>query len=117
MRPLSHLRAGAAAAPSDLRGSRRPSRLLRLLVGNAILGAFLGWGLLAAILLTDAAGLRTLIANDLQATQVVVMLALQFGAGFATLAMATAVMLLAQEPKAIGKDERRAPARAPRIGG
>lgn len=66
---------------------------LRRLLAHAGLGAVLGWAILAGLLVTDAAGLATLIAGSDLGSMAVALLALQFGGGFATFAAATALAL------------------------
>jgi hypothetical protein len=65
----------------------------RRLLAQAGLGAVLGLSVLVGLLLTDAAGLATLVfASDLWVVAVT-LLAFQFAAGFATFAVTTALAL------------------------
>jgi hypothetical protein len=66
---------------------------LRRLLVQAGLGALLGWAVLAGLLLTDAAGLATIVLGSDLSAVALTMLALQFGAGFATFAVATAMAM------------------------
>lgn len=66
--------------------------LMRLL-GHGVAGAVTGWGVLAGLVATDVGGLGTLLARADEGWLALVLLTLQFGAGFATFAMVTAVAL------------------------
>ena len=66
---------------------------LRRLLAHAGAGAVLGWTVLAGLLVTDAAGLASLIAGSDAGHVALAVLALQFAAGFATFAVATALAL------------------------
>ncbi|MGD9508206.1 MAG: hypothetical protein AB7I59_27295 [Geminicoccaceae bacterium] len=66
---------------------------LRRLLVQACAGGLVGWAVLAGLLLTDAAGLATIIlGSDLRAVALAV-LALQFAAGFAVFTVATAMAM------------------------
>lgn len=60
---------------------------------HAAAGASCGWGVLAGLLLTGSGGLATLLENAQEGTLALLLLFLQFGAGFATFAVAGAVAL------------------------
>lgn len=60
------------------------------LVAHAVAGACCGWLVLGGLLATDAVGLRTLLANAEDGPLALILLLLQFGAGFATFALGTA---------------------------
>jgi hypothetical protein len=65
----------------------------RRLLLQAGLGALLGLAVLSGLLLTDAAGLATLVfASDLRAFALM-LLACQFAAGFAAFTVATAIAM------------------------
>jgi hypothetical protein len=68
------------------------SGMRRLLV-QAGVGALLGCGVLAGLLLTDAAGLATIVLGSDLSAVALTLLALQFAAGFATFAVATAMAM------------------------
>jgi hypothetical protein len=78
---------------AKLRGASRSAAPARYLVVNAVLGALVGLGVLASLLLFDVAGLASLSGGDEDAAFVLVLLAVQFAAGFATFAVATAAFL------------------------
>ena len=71
----------------------------RQLLHPAAAGMVLGWAVLAGLLAVDAANLGTLIQHDEAAAVILALLALQFGAGFATLATATAVFMQPRKPE------------------
>ena len=70
---------------------RRLERGLAHLLGHTAIGAAVGWGVLAALLETDAGGLGSLLAEAEDGPIVLVLLSLQFGAGFATFAAVTSM--------------------------
>ena len=82
---------------------------MRRLLAQAGIGALVGWAVLGGLLVTDAAGLATLIAGSDLGGVAVVLLALQFGGGFATFAVAGALAMPA------GGDPRGRPVTAPRV--
>lgn len=63
------------------------------LLGHAAIGAAVGWGVLAALIETDAGGLGSLLAEAEDGPVVLVLLSLQFGAGFATFAAVTSMAM------------------------
>lgn len=73
--------------------ARRLEPGLMRLLGHGVAGAVTGWGVLAGLVATDAGGLGTLLARADGGWLALVLLTLQFGAGFATFAMVTAVAL------------------------
>ena len=84
-----------AKAPSTMQACA-PSRLdsgLEHLLGHAAVGAAVGWGVLAALLETDACGLGSLLAKAEDGSVALILLSLQFGAGFATFAVITSMAL------------------------
>ncbi len=68
-------------------------RLLRFLAVNCAIGIAGGWTLLAALIVTDTAGLRTLIWNEGSAVPVI-LLAAGFAITFGSAAMGAAVMTM-----------------------
>jgi hypothetical protein len=70
------------------------SPLVLYVVKNIAFGAVIGWGLLAALIGANTAGLRDLIFSSREWPIVLFMLMLVFGITFASLAVATAIMLL-----------------------
>jgi hypothetical protein len=68
---------------------------LRSLLGQALAGAVIGWAVLAGLVATDAVGIGTLLAQSDLGWLALLVLTLQFGAGFATFAVATSVALRA----------------------
>ena len=89
--PFAHK--GLLTGPS-VASTRRPiSRVdptIRVLIGHALGGAIVGWAVLLGLMATDTAGLRSLLTQDLGYLALAV-LTLQFGAGFATFAVVTAL--------------------------
>ena len=73
---------------------RAVPQLLRLLAVNCAIGIFAGWTLLAALFLTDTAGLATLIRASDSPFVPVAMLAAGFAVTFGSAAMGVAVMQL-----------------------
>ena len=69
---------------------RLGSGLARLL-GHTAIGAAIGWGVLAALVETDACGLGSLLEETEDRPVAFVLLSLQFGAGFATPAAVTSM--------------------------
>jgi hypothetical protein len=69
-------------------------RLLRLLAINCAIGICAGWTLLATLILTDTAGLTTLICASDSPSVLVAMLAAGFAVTFGSAAMGVAVMQL-----------------------
>lgn len=86
---------------------------MRWLLVHAGVGALLGCAVLVGLLLTDAAGLATIIlGSDLRAVALT-LLAFQFAAGFATFAAVTALALSqASQPRGRIADQRLRPAAA-----
>ena len=72
-------------------GSNR--RVIGQLIGQAAIGAVVGLALLGGLLATDAVGLRTLLRGVDDGELALLLLALQFGSGFATFAVVTALAL------------------------
>lgn len=91
-RPIERV-ADASRSRSLLRRGRPEIVPWRSLLVHAAAGASCGWGVLAGLLLTDSAGLATLLENAQEGTLALLLLFLQFGAGFATFAVAGAVAL------------------------
>ena len=96
------------------------------LAGHAAMGLAVGVAVLAGLLATDAMGLRSLLGSSDLGYLALLVLALQFGAGFATFAVVTA---LALEPAPKPRERwvrpwhrhrearrRRGTARRPRLG-
>ena len=79
---------------------RRFDRGLAHLLGHTALGAAVGWGVLAALVETDTCGFGSLLANAEDGAVALILLALQFGLGFATFAAVTsmAVTALGEDP-------------------
>ncbi len=77
-----------------LRRWRTIPRLLRFLAVNCAIGIVAGWTLLAALILTDTAGLATLIWNSASPALPVAMLAGGFAITFGSAAMGAAVMMM-----------------------
>jgi hypothetical protein len=73
---------------------REVPRLLRLLAINCAIGVCAGWTLLATLILTDTAGLATLIRASDSPFVPVAMLAAGFAVTFGSAAMGVAVMQL-----------------------
>ncbi|MGO9544647.1 MAG: hypothetical protein ACLPPF_07620 [Rhodomicrobium sp.] len=69
-------------------------RLVRFLLVNCAIGVIAGWVLLAAILATDTAHLRTLIWNSSSPEEPILLLAAGFAITFGSAAMGAAVMML-----------------------
>ncbi|MFY9639354.1 MAG: hypothetical protein WCD20_19560 [Rhodomicrobium sp.] len=69
-------------------------RLIRFLLVNCAIGVAGGWTLLAALLATDTAHLRTLILNEASPAIPVLLLATGFAVTFGSAAMGAAVMAL-----------------------
>jgi len=69
-------------------------RLIRFLIVNCASGIAAGWILLAALILSDTAGLRTLIWNSGSPLLPVAMLAGGFAITFGSAAMGAAIMML-----------------------
>jgi hypothetical protein len=81
--------------------AKRPSpgsSVPRTLVINAVTGAVVGLAVLALLLVLDPLGLRPLLARDEQGPLLLVIMALQFAAGFAAFAAATGLFLLDRDP-------------------
>jgi len=72
-------------------------RLVRFLLINCGIGVAGGWTLLAALLATDTAGLRTLIWNETSPTVPIALLAVGFAITFGSAAMGAAVMAMRPE--------------------
>ncbi|MFL5333617.1 MAG: hypothetical protein ACJ8H8_10665, partial [Geminicoccaceae bacterium] len=68
------------------------------LAAHAAIGLAVGLAVLAGVLATDAMGLRTLLRSSDLGHVALLVLALQFGAGFATFAVVTALALGPAEP-------------------
>ncbi len=69
-------------------------RLVRFLLVNCAIGVAGGWTLLAALLATDTAGLRTLISNETSPAVPIALLAAGFAVTFGSAAMGAAVMAM-----------------------
>ncbi len=69
-------------------------RLVRFLLVNCAIGIAAGWTLLAALLATDTAGLRTLIWNETSPAVPIILLAAGFAITFGSAAMGAAVMAM-----------------------
>jgi len=69
-------------------------RLIRFLLVNCAIGIAGGWTLLAAIIVTDTAHLRTLIWNEGSPVVPIVLLAAGFAVTFGGAAMGAAVMAM-----------------------
>ncbi|MGP0040933.1 MAG: hypothetical protein ACLPJW_09615 [Rhodomicrobium sp.] len=69
-------------------------RLIRFLLVNCAIGVAGGWTLLAALLATDTAHLRTLILNEASPAIPVLLLAAGFAITFGSAAMGAAVMAM-----------------------
>jgi len=72
-------------------------RLVRFLLVNCAIGIAAGWTLLAALIATDTAGLRTLIWNESSPAIPIVLLAAGFAITFGSAAMGAAVMAMRWE--------------------
>lgn len=72
-------------------GSNR--RVIGQLAGQAAIGASVGLALLGGLFATDAVGLRTLLRGADGGELALLLMALQFGGGFATFAVVTALAL------------------------
>jgi hypothetical protein len=73
---------------------RKLPRLVRFLLVNCAIGIAGGWTLLAALLATDTAGLRTLIWNEASPAIPIALLAAGFGVTFGSAAMGAALMAM-----------------------
>ncbi len=69
-------------------------RLIRFLLVNCAIGITGGWTLLAAIIVTDTARLRTLIWNEASPEVPIILLAAGFAITFGSAAMGAAVMAM-----------------------
>ena len=69
-------------------------RLIRFLLVNCAIGIAGGWTLLAALIVTDTARLRTLIWNEGSPVVPIVLLATGFAVTFGGAAMGAAVMAM-----------------------
>ncbi len=69
-------------------------RLIRFLLVNCAIGIAGGWTLLAAMLVTDTARLRTLIWNEASPAVPIILLASGFAITFGSAAMGAAVMAM-----------------------
>ena len=69
-------------------------RLIRFLLVNCAIGIAGGWTLLAAIILSDTARLRTLISNEASPAVPIILLAAGFAITFGSAAMGAAVMAM-----------------------
>ena len=69
-------------------------RLIRFLGVNCLIGIAAGWTLLAALIVTDTANLRTLIANEASPGVPILLLATGFAVTFGSAAMGAAVMTI-----------------------
>jgi hypothetical protein len=69
-------------------------RLIRFLAVNCAIGIAGGWTLLAALLATDTASLRTLIWNEAEPAVPIILLASGFAITFGSAAMGAAVMTM-----------------------
>ena len=76
---------------------RTVPRLLRLLLVNCAIGVAGGWTLLAALIATDTAHLRTLICNSSSPLQPILLLAAGFAVTFGSVAMGAAVMSIRED--------------------
>jgi hypothetical protein len=76
---------------------RTVPRLVRFLLVNCAIGVAGGWTLLAALLATDTAGLRTLIWNETSPAVPIALLAVGFAITFGSAAMGAAVMAMRAE--------------------
>ena len=64
---------------------------IRVLISHALGGAIVGWAVLVGLMATDTAGLRSLLTQAELGYLALAVLTLQFGAGFATFAVVTAL--------------------------
>ena len=64
---------------------------IRVLISHALGGAIVGWAVLVGLMATDTAGLRSLLTQADLGYLALAVLTLQFGAGFATFAVVTAL--------------------------
>jgi hypothetical protein len=80
----------AAQRPGSSQGRR--SRSIDLLVTNGVGGALAGAGIALGILMTDGAGLGSLIGSDSAPVAAAALWTLGLAAGFAAFAVATAVI-------------------------
>jgi len=69
-------------------------RLVRFLLVNCAIGVAGGWTLLALLIATDTAGLRTLIWNESSPEVPIALLAAGFAVTFGSAAMGAAVMAM-----------------------
>lgn len=81
---------------------------IRVLIGHGLAGAIVGWGVLIGLVTTDTVGLGSLLAHADFSCIALAVLALQFGVGFATFAIVTALALPWERP---GSDGPRSPHR------
>ena len=79
--------------PADRHVTPRVDPGLRGLLLHGLTGVAIGWAVLGGLIATDAVGLRTLLAQVDGGWIALLVLAVQFGAGFATFAVATALAL------------------------
>lgn len=77
--------------------ARRLPKLVRFLVGHALLGGVVGLGIALAFLWLDVDGLGTLFAGERSWAALVVLYFGSFVLTFASAAMGTAVMLLPKD--------------------
>jgi hypothetical protein len=64
---------------------------IRELIGHALAGAVVGWGVLAGLVATNTVGLRSLLEQADLGGLALALLTFQFGLGFATFAIVTAL--------------------------
>ena len=64
---------------------------IQVLIGHGLAGAIVGWGVLIGWIATDAVGLGSLLAQADLGPLALAVLTLQFGVGFATFAIVTAL--------------------------
>lgn len=86
------------------------SRLLRFLLGHALVGIVAGWACLAGLVSLDVGGLRGLIVDGEHAAAALALLAMGFGVTFGSVAMGAAVMTIGGGDDAGGR-----PAVRPRL--
>jgi len=73
---------------------RQDWRLVRFLVRHALIGIAIGWNVLGLLVVTDVAGLGTLLAGSEHRLVALLMLLAGFAVTFGGVAMATAVFLI-----------------------
>ena len=81
----------ASGSESTCTPKFRVDPTIQILIGHGLAGAIVGWGVLIGLVATDAVGLGSLLAQADLGRLALAVLTLQFGVGFATFAIVTAL--------------------------